>query len=77
MFAVIALSKTCNVEPDHLIHRYAVPLPLRREGLNAPESGRDLQYPAQHIPFRDGSRIGERGVAICGERSVAARMCAR
>ena len=38
-FAVILLSKTMDVGRDHLIHREAVPLPLRGEGLNAAESG--------------------------------------
>ena len=42
---MVVLSKAVNVGRDHLIHRYAVPLPLRGEGLSAveieaPASGR-------------------------------------
>ena len=40
-FAVILLSKAMDVGRDHLIHRYAVPLPLRGEGLNAALMRRD------------------------------------
>ena len=44
-YAVIVLTKTVKVERDHLIHREAVPLPLRREGLNARKYGRDCDSP--------------------------------
>ena len=45
-FAVILLSKAMDVGRDHLIHREAVPLPLRGEGLNAREREQDCEYRA-------------------------------